>query len=370
MPDTGRVLAFRARLAAVSVSDATGVVASYLAGKRAQSSVSIGDECFYNPDVLMALSHALLAEASVVPELVAGESVSAFERISSSPDCGLFDERDYFLGEFAFLAGSTFRLMGKRELALLWLERADSSFRHTINPAPGLANVAYARLALAFDMGEYLAVSEAVLPVRESFSRLEMHTQKAKCFLLEAFALKQLGKNAAALLRLENAAVTLKEASEPSLLSRVFAEMGDVYQLQNESSQAVLHFRKAAALLDPTEVSVFTADLKLFLGGAYAAEGQSDDALEALRAARSDYVALSMETRTAYVSLVLAHTLLQLGRARQAEWEILAALPVIQDQKMVPECTAAIALLGESARQKKANPEALSEILNRLHSRR
>ncbi|MEP6769568.1 MAG: hypothetical protein ABJC61_12925 [Acidobacteriota bacterium] len=370
MPDLARVLAFRPRAAAISASEATALVSSYLAGNADCASTPIPDECFYNPDVLLALSGSLLNQLAVAPQLVANESVSAFERISDSSGCGLFDERDYFLGEFAFLAGTTFRLLGKRELALTWLERADSSFRHTINPAPGLTNVAYARLSLAFDKGEYVAVSDSVGAVRESFSRLGMSTQEAKCGLLEAAALKQLGRNAAALLRLEAAAATLRSVSERSLLSRVLVEMGDVYQLQNETPQAVIYFQQAAALLDPSETSVFSADLKMFLGAAYSGQGQFAEAFEALRAARSDYAILSMDTRTAYVSLYLADTLLRLGQPRQAEWEILAALPVIQGQNMVPECSAAIGLLSESARQKKANPEALSEILSRLHSRR
>ena len=297
--------------------------------------------------------------------------LSAF-RVPSG--CGLFDERDYFLGEFPCFprGGNSPSVRLVTASSSTWLERARFELRHTINPAPGLTNVAYARLSLAFDMGEYVAVSDSVGAVRESFSRLGMSTQEAKCGLLEAAALKQLGRNAAALLRLEAAAATLRSVSERSLLSRVLVEMGDVYQLQNEAPQAVIYFQQAAALLDPSETSVFSADLKMSLGAAYSGQGQFAEAFEARsRCAFRITPLLSMDTRAANASLYLADTpLLRLGQAATGGVGDSCGPASHPDQNMVPECSAAIGLLGESARQKKANPEALSEILSRLHSRR
>jgi tetratricopeptide (TPR) repeat protein len=300
--------------------------------------------------------------------MVAEESVGTYERISARANFGLFDERDFFLGEFAFLAGGAFRLMGKRGEALDWLSRADYCFRHTINPAAGLANVSYARLALTFDTGEYAAVLQGAPALRESFLRLGMHTEVAKCSLLEAFALKQLGKSDTALARLAEAA-SLVESSNGPLLSRVLVEMADVYQLRNETSKAVTCFEKAASLLEPGEISLFSADLKMFLGAAYSGQEDFRNALEALKSAHHDYAALEMSTRAAYVNLFIANTLLRLGRTREAEWEILAALPVIEDQEMVAEGVAAVALLKESVRQRKADPAVISDVMKRLAAR-
>jgi hypothetical protein len=65
----------------------------------------------------------------------------------------------------------------------------------------------------------------------------------------------------------------------------------------------------------------------------------------------------------------LAEALLEVGRAREAEWEILAALPTIEEQKMVPEGFAAIALLRESVKQRKTDPKALLELRQYLKAK-
>ena len=87
-----------------------------------------------------------------------------------------------------------------------------------------------------------------------------------------------------------------------------------------------------------------------------------------IRAAIADYEELGLETRVAYVRLFISETLLQLGRPREAEWEILAALPTIEEQKMVPEGFAAVALLKESVRRRKTDPNALRELREHLQA--
>jgi hypothetical protein len=75
-----------------------------------------------------------------------------------------------------------------------------------------------------------------------------------------------------------------------------------------------------------------------------------------------------MMTTVALLSLVAAETLLRLSRPREAEWEILAALPTIEEQKMVPEGFAAVALLKESVRRRKTDPNALRELREHLQA--
>jgi hypothetical protein len=55
-------------------------------------------------------------------------------------------------------------------------------------------------------------------------------------------------------------------------------------------------------------------------------------------------------------------------RDREAEWEILAALPAIDEMKMVPEGFAAIALLRESVARRRTNLPALQELRAHLES--
>ena len=111
------------------------------------------------------------------------------------------------------------------------------------------------------------------------------------------------------------------------------------------------------------------ADLKMMVGGTLKQRGHLASALEAYRDAIKDYQGLGMSTRAAYLRLVSAEVLLEVGKAREAEWEILAALPTIDQEKMVPEGFAAVALLRESVRQRKTDPKALLELREYLQAK-
>jgi hypothetical protein len=69
-----------------------------------------------------------------------------------------------------------------------------------------------------------------------------------------------------------------------------------------------------------------------------------------------------MRADMAAIQLVIADLLLDSGQEVQAEKEILAALPVIEELRMVPEGVAAIALLRESLRQRSINRQALRDL--------
>ncbi|HEX7253928.1 MAG TPA: hypothetical protein VF376_13680, partial [Thermoanaerobaculia bacterium] len=59
------------------------------------------------------------------------------------------------------------------------------------------------------------------------------------------------------------------------------------------------------------------------------------------------------------IRLALAEVLVDLGFVDRAEAEIRAALPIIEEEKMMPEGFAALALLQESLRRRKIDRQAL-----------
>jgi hypothetical protein len=69
-----------------------------------------------------------------------------------------------------------------------------------------------------------------------------------------------------------------------------------------------------------------------------------------------------MRGEVAALHLVVADLLLNQGAEAQAEWEIRAALPIIDEEKMVPEGMAAYALLRESVRRRKIDQNALRDV--------
>jgi tetratricopeptide (TPR) repeat protein len=317
----------------------------------------------------MAICSQLRQKRDLVPALVEREACDAYQWIARSGcDLGLFDERDYFLGETALLAGTACRQLGRREEALLWLDRAEAGFRLTMNPAPGLSNVAYARLAIRFEMGRYQDVLELVPSLEASFVKLRMHLEAAKCRLLLAMTLKQTGENSRAIRLLDEARSQMGLEADPFLHSRMLAELGDLWQLEGKFDVALAAFQEALSLLDGKELSLAGADLKLYVGGVYSALGSLADACEAYRAAQREYAALGMQHLVARSHLVVAETLLGMKREREAEWEVLSALPIIEELKMVPEGFAAVALLRESVGRRKTDLSALQQLRARLQA--
>jgi tetratricopeptide (TPR) repeat protein len=322
-----------------------------------------------SPDVLLSICAQLREKRDLAPAAVETDASDIYRWISR-PNCdlGLFDERDYFLGETALLAGAGCRQLGKREEAFLWLDRAEAGFRHTMNPAPGLANVAYARLALRFEMGRYQDVIELSPSLEASFTKLRMDLEAAKCRLLTAMTLKQVGEHSSAIRMLEEARSEVVLETDVFLRARILAELGDLRQLEGQYDLALGAFREALSQLQGKEVSPAIADLKLYVGGVYKALGSLAEARDAYRAAQRDYSSLGMRHLAARTHLVIAETLLEMRRDREAEWEILVALPAIDDMRMLPEGFAAAALLRESVVRRKTNVPALQQLQTLLQA--
>jgi tetratricopeptide (TPR) repeat protein len=368
MPESTRVLRFPGRFRPVALEPAVADAKAdaYLAAPLGERSDELARSALCEPDVLFAVCGRLRGQLNVNPSTVALEAATAHELIRSLGAVGLFDERDYLLGETALLAGVANRHLGCRAEAFRWLDRSEASFRHTVNPAPGLANVAYARLSLRFEMTEYGDVIELTPSLRRSFNRLGMGSEEAKCRLLEAAALKNCGREQEAFEVLRPATDLVIGSREPELLARILTEVGDLYQVRGDFENAVDQFRQASKLLEGAELCLASADLKLCAGVAYWGLGNLQIALGLLRSAAADYAELKVVGRAAYARVLAADILLKLDRPREAEWEILQALPTIEEQKMVPEGFAAVALLRESVKRRKADPNALRELREHL----
>lgn len=368
---SAKILQFPSRAEAgwLSPREAEREAESYLSINPLDRSDDDRKRYLSSPDILMSICSLLRRDRDAAPAMVLAESSSVYQWIAKPTcDLGLFDERDYFLGETALLAGIASRHLGQREDAFLWLDRSEAGFRHTMNPAPGLANVAYARLALRFEMGRYQDVLELTPSLEMSFVKLKMELEAVKCRLLQAATLKMTGENAQAISLLEKLPEHAALRSDALLRARVLAELGDLHQLEGNFEHALEIFQDAARALRGRELSAAGADLKLCVAAAYKALGSLQPATEAYRAAQLDYEALGMPVPVAYSHLLIAETLLEMKKDREAEWEIRAALPVIDELKLVQEGLAAVALLRESLGRRRTDPSALQKLRAHLQS--
>lgn len=371
MHNEGRVLEFRPRAETrvTSRGEALSAAREYLS--RAGEERRVNPESIYgDPDILMALCGLLRDRVNAEPVEVAAEAAAVFAWISARPgEIGFFDERDFFLGESALLAGAATRILGDRSEAELWLDRADASYRHTINPTPNLARVSYLRLTLRYDMHRYREVLELVQSVALTFEKLGVYGELVKCKFLEAMSLKALGLGAQAAVRFESIIARSEFRAESALRGMALLNLGNLHSEEGQLERALGAYQEALPVLTDSKSFAALADLKGMVGDTLRSLGKLGPAVAAYRSAVEEYIKLGMKTRVAYFRVVLAEALLEFGSAREAEWEVLAALPTIDEQEMMPEGVAAVGLLRESVRARRTDQAALARVREQLQAR-
>jgi tetratricopeptide (TPR) repeat protein len=282
---------------------------------------------------------------------------------------GLFDERDHFLGEAALLAAGGHRLMGNRHETEAWLQRASMSFGHILSPQPFLARCMYARLALEYDKKRLKLVLESIPSLLASFEKFGMRSDLAKARLLEAMTLKECSRKQEALQKFDALRQSLQEVEDAGLLGCVHAGVGELLSWEGRYPEALANYQKAQGLLSSTSWGFGLANLKLCVGESLQFQGRLSSAVQAYREAATAYAEAGVATAAAYSRLVLATALLDLGRHDEAESEVLAALPTLEEHEMVPQAVAAVALLRESVRARRTDPDALRELREHLKGR-
>ncbi len=318
----------------------------------------------------MAICGLLRGVVNEEPTRVLAEATRIYSWIGANPDgIGFFDERDYFLGESSLLAGCATRMLGDRSDSELWLDRADAAYRHTINPTPNLTRVSYIRLTLRYDMRRYREVLELVPSVALTFEKLGIYSELVKCWLLEALSMKALGLATPAARRLESLIERPEFANEGTFRAIAMMNLGNLSSEEGKLEQALQAYKAALPILSASDSRAALADLKGVVGDTLRKMGRLGPAIAAYREAVEGHVSLGMKTRVAYLRIVTAEALLEAGRLREAEWEILAALPTIDEQGMAAEGLAAVALLRESVSRRKTDSAALAQVREYLKTR-
>jgi tetratricopeptide (TPR) repeat protein len=319
-----------------------------------------------NVDILLSVIGLLWKQVNFTPEKTVNDCLEIHEWIKNSGEkVGVFDERDFFLGDTALIAAGAFRLMGQFDSSDLWLDVADAAYRHTINPAPLTAKVQFQRLALRYDLRKYAAVKELAPGLKESFDRLGMRLEANRTAFLEATAIKEGGDSDAAFARFQALRESLP-SNEGGVLASTLVEIGAHFGRKGDYEQAVAAFQEAESHLSDSAEPVRMAHLKASIGEAYRAKGELNVAVDAFRLAIRGYLEIGMQAMAAYLRVVAAETLIAANRQREAEWELLAAMPVIEEQKLVAEGLAAVALLRESLSRKNVDGRALCVVRDHL----
>jgi tetratricopeptide (TPR) repeat protein len=365
-----RVLQFlrRPALDSLSPEEAEFRASSFLAIPLEQRTESDQSDALAHPDVLMSICRLLRVAWDDEPARVAAEATAAYQWIDKTKNVGFFDERDYFLGELALIAGTACRHLGQLDEAEIWLDRAEASLANTINPGPSLANIRYARVGIHYSRGKLAHVIDMVPALADSFERFGMPREWAKCRFALASALKALGRRAECLEILRGLHGNDEVTREASLLVLVKLSLAEMLLADGQTDDAGRILREGIGLLDRSKPTLALANFYGVLAEALTYEGRLADSADAYRSSIAAYKALCSPVFEAIMRLALAENLLTMGEHRQAEWEVLAALPAIDSQKLEPHALVAVALLAKSARARRTDPTALSELRGYLRT--
>jgi tetratricopeptide (TPR) repeat protein len=358
---TGRVLNFPKRS---GPSDEDHVAARRILG------VSISDRLTQatqleidKPENLLSLCASLREQLYTSPA-TARDDAEFFYRFLESPKrrVGLFDEREYFLGEFALIAGTACRQISRRDEARLWFDRAELAFRGTASAKPDMSRLAYQRLALRIEERQLSAVLELAPSLRQSFEELNMAEEALKCHFLEGIALAESDRVEESIPIFEEIGRRAAKLGNERLVGLAFTNLTQYHGMRGNSVEAITWSRRAIPILERLDDRVGLAKVHWGLANLLRESHQTSAAVDAYRAAQLEFESLQMRADVAALRLVIADLLVELGRRHEAMREILASLPVIEELKMVPEGMAALSLLRESVRQKQINRQALRDL--------
>jgi tetratricopeptide (TPR) repeat protein len=358
---TGRVIRFpRLPLTSEAGREAAEKVLATPLERRYEAAEALQLE---DPETLLSLCLLLRPKLENSPSLVRDEAEFLYRYIERPRrEVGLFDEREYFLGETALLAGTACRQLSRREEAHVWFDRSEAGFRHTINSIADLSRLAYQRLAERLEERQFEVVLEMLPALLESFQELEMHDEALKCRFLEGLALMESDELSEAVRVFDRIVEEAERLGNSRLLGTAFGNLTTIYGMMGNAEAAVAASARAIPVLRRLDDRVALAKIQWGLATLLRETGQTPAAIETYRTAQAEFEAIGMRADVAALNLVIADLLLESGRERDAQREIAAALPVISELKMAPEGMAALQLLRESSRRQEINRQALREL--------
>jgi tetratricopeptide (TPR) repeat protein len=316
-----------------------------------------------DPETLLALCGMLRGRIMTSPSSVLEEAEFLYRFIEAPKrEIGLFDERDYFLGETALIAGGACRYLSRREEAWIWFDRAEAGFRHTMNAPGELSRLAYQRLAERLEERQLELVLELLPSLIESFRKLGMTEDALKCRFLEAIAHVEKDSPAEAIAVYNQICSDAEEAGYDQLLAEAYVNLVHAHGMLGEREPAIEASRRAIPILKRLDDRISLAKTHWGLGILLREGGHYPDAIDSYRKAQEEFEALGMPADIAALNLVVADLLLEEDRVGEALREISSALPVIAELKMAPEGMAALTLVRESVRRQEVNRQALREL--------
>ncbi len=360
---TGSLIYFPGKTGSLSPLEAREAALVILATAPSERCERVDELRLEDPEQLLSLCDLLRDLAEAEPARARDEAEFFYQFLQSPQrSIGVFDERDYYLGELALIAGAACRVLARRSESRRWFDLAEASFVLAHNASAHIARLAYQRLALRLEERDFDSVLKLAPRWLECFTRLELREDALKCRFLEAVALKETER----LQEAKGAFRQIKQDAKTQQLDRLVAIAGQnlfhIHAFLLETDEAIVEAGEAAAILGRLNNRVNLAKLQLGVGYLLREQHRIGESIEAFRTAQRQFSEIKMHADVAATHLVLADLLLDADQPAQAEWEIRAALPVIDELKLVPEGIAALSLLRDSLRRRQIDRQALRSL--------
>lgn len=316
-----------------------------------------------DPELLLSICEALRSRIETSPASVRDEARFFYRFLERPPrGIGLFDEREYFLGELALTAGTACRILFHRAEAKRWFERAESYFPMSSNGLAHVARLAYQRMALAVEERRFEEVLELVPTWQESFERMELAEDALKCLFLRGAALHELGRLSEAIAVLSDICREAEAHRNTRLTAIAASNLAQYCRALGDLNEAIAYARKALPLLQQLDNRTNLVKLRWCVGDILREQGKIAEAIDSYRQAAESAREVGTRNDEVSIRLALAEALIDAGHERAAESEIRVALPIIEEEKMVPEGYAALSLLRDALRLRQVDRKALHQL--------
>jgi tetratricopeptide (TPR) repeat protein len=319
-----------------------------------------GDEGFLTVETLCAAAEIVFKKIDNDPQRALGDALQLYKIAKTAPRRpGVFDDRNYALGEAALTVGKAYRTLDQTHLAERWLNLSEDAFQQTLNPTPELARVGLERAVAHVYRQRFQEALSIHREIQTVFIRYEMTSSYSLSRFREGYCLRMLGKIEPALQAYEQALSFFENSGDRNMAATVMQNMGDLYAEAGDLSRALPLMRKAVSIFQHEGNRVSLLQAKWCVADAVRLSGNPSDAVALFAELIQDYSDAEMPNWAAGLRLVQAENLLELGRHSEAEWEIRQALPYLDRPDAGPEAMAAILLLKRAVEARKIDKDSL-----------
>jgi tetratricopeptide (TPR) repeat protein len=259
----------------------------------------------------------------------------------------------WFHGELALIAGTTRRITSRRLEASRWFEKAEAVFASLPTRRFHLARVTYQRLALQLETRDFEKVGELAGRCAEDFADLGVPEESVKCGFLQAAALREVGQIGGAIGVLERVCGEAESLGATNLLAHGLNDLAQFFRVAGNPKVALEYAQRALPMLVQLDNRMALAKLRWCVGDILRDLGRTFEALQTYQEAAAASEQIELRGDVAAIRLAMAELLLDSNELMAAEEEIRSALQVIEEERMLPEGIAALALLKESVRRRR-----------------